>query len=98
LTGEDVPGYYPGTLTGKEEMMSERTWNRALPMGQCWCGCGVEVPARSFFAIGHDRRAESMLATLRYGSLADMLAAHGYGPGAKSLYDEYQAEGAGRAR
>lgn len=78
--------------------MNEQTRNRALPKGECWCGCGAQVPARSFFSSGHDRRAESMLATLRYGSLADMLAAHGYGPGAKSLYEEYQREGVKRAR
>jgi hypothetical protein len=71
--------------------MKQRTWERVLPMGECWCGCGTEVSARSFFSAGHDRRAESMLAALEYGSLADMLAAHGYGPGRKSLHHEYQA-------
>jgi hypothetical protein len=60
-------------------------------MGVCWCGCGTEVATRSFFSAGHDRKAESMLAALQYGSLADMLAAHGYGPGRVSLHDEYQA-------
>jgi hypothetical protein len=73
--------------------MKDRTWERALPMGECWCGCGIEVAARSFFYRGHDRKAESMLASLQYGSLADMLAAHGYGPGRASLHDEYQARG-----
>jgi hypothetical protein len=81
-----------------EAGMSERTWDRALPMGVCWCGCGAEVPARSFFFQGHDRKAEGMLAKLRYGSLADMLAAHGYRPGGKSLHEEYQREGARHAR
>ena len=71
--------------------MKHRTWERVLPMGECWCGCGTEVAARSFFSAGHDRRAESMLAALQYGSLADMLAAHGYGPGRTSLHDEYHA-------
>ena len=56
------------------------TWPRPLPAGVCWCGCGAEVPARSFFQQGHDRRAEAMLKTIHYGSVADMLAAHGYGP------------------
>jgi hypothetical protein len=56
------------------------TWPRPLPMGVCWCGCGTEVPARSFFHRGHDRKAEGMLKTLHYGSVADLLAAHGYGP------------------
>jgi hypothetical protein len=32
-----------------------------------------------------------MLAALEYGSLADMLAAHGYGAGRTSLHDAYQA-------
>ena len=73
--------------------MRQRTWERVLPMGECWCGCGTEVSVRSFFAAGHDRRAESMLAALEYGSLADMLAAHGYGPGRTSLYDAFQAHG-----
>jgi hypothetical protein len=32
-----------------------------------------------------------MLASLQYGYLADMLAAHGYGPGRTSLHDECEA-------
>lgn len=62
-------------------------WPRPLPAGVCWCGCGAVVPARSFFRSGHDRRAEAMLKTIHYGSVADMLAAHGYGPGATNLQE-----------
>ena len=63
--------------------MAERTWPRPLPSGECWCGCGTEVPVRSFFVPGHDRKAESKVIQSEYGSVADFLAAHGYGPGGK---------------
>jgi hypothetical protein len=42
------------------------------------------VPVRSFFVSGHDKVAESAVIMAEYGSVADFLAAHGYGPGAKS--------------
>jgi hypothetical protein len=71
--------------------MSDATSStRPLPMGVCWCGCGADVPARSFFDRGHDRKAEAMLIALHYdGSVAAMLAAHGYGPGRTSLHDAF---------
>ena len=61
----------------------EKRWARPLPSGECWCGCGQETPARSFFISGHDRRAESFVIRTEYGAVADFLAAHGYGPGGK---------------
>ena len=63
--------------------MPDRTWPRPLPSGECWCGCGTEVPARSFFVSGHDKVAESKVIVAEYGSVADFLAAHGYGPGGR---------------
>jgi hypothetical protein len=78
--------------------MPETTWARPLPMGVCWCGCGNEVPSRSFFDRGHDRKAEAMLVAVHYeGSVAAMLAAYGYGPGQTSLHDTF-VERKGRPR
>ncbi len=59
-------------------------WLRPLPQGVCWCGCGTEVPARSFFVPGHDKVAESKVIRAEYGTVADFLAAHGFGPGGKN--------------
>ena len=61
-------------------MKKQREWRRPLPTGECWCGCGAETPARSFFVPGHDRRAESTVIQNEYGSVADFLVAHGYDP------------------
>jgi hypothetical protein len=65
-------------------VLKKRTWPRPLPKGECWCGCGAETPTRSLFLAGHDRIAESRVIRAEYGSVADFLAAHGYGPGGKS--------------
>lgn len=54
-------------------MKAERT-------GLCWCGCGEEVAPGRHFVANHDRKAEAALVKLEYGSIADMLAHHGYGP------------------
>ena len=59
--------------------------SRGLGPGAADGGVLVWMWHRSFSAIvllhlGHDRKAESMLAKLRYGSLAEHgLAAHGWG-------------------
>ena len=64
--------------------MSSSTWPRPLPTGSCWCGCGAIVSTRSFFVSGHDKTAESKVILAEYRSVADFLAAHGYGPGGRS--------------
>jgi hypothetical protein len=62
---------------------------RLLPTGECWCGCGSEVGLGSFFAQGHDKRAEGLLIKLHYGSVAGFLSEHGYQqPGGKNLMRE----------
>ncbi|MGW2116033.1 hypothetical protein [Streptomyces zhihengii] len=54
---------------------------RLIPTGTCWCGCGTDVGLGKFFAVGHDKRAESALIALEYeGSVPHFLHAHGYGP------------------
>ena len=73
--------------------MTDRTAARALPRGECWCGCGESVPARSFFVSGHDRRAEGMFIRMEYGSVAQMLAEHGYGPDGRNLREEFARRG-----
>lgn len=62
---------------------------RLLPTGECWCGCGKTVGLGSFFAQGHDKRAEGMLILLEYGGVAEFLNRHGYGSDRKNLLDEY---------
>jgi hypothetical protein len=57
------------------------------PTGECWCGCGQPTSPGSFFVQTHDRKAESAVIKAEYGSIADFLAAHGYGPGAKKAKD-----------
>ena len=73
--------------------MAIRGSQRAQPSGECWCGCGERVPAGSFWVLSHDRKGEGMLVRLEYGSIADMLAAHGYGPNGRNLRDEFETRG-----
>lgn len=56
--------------------------------GECWCGCGESTG--SLFAPGHDKFAESALIKLEYGSVAQFLADHGYGPGGRNLRSEIE--------
>jgi hypothetical protein len=64
--------------------MSHTPRKRALPSGDCWCGCGIETRVTSFFAPGHDKIAEAGVILAEYGSVPEFLLAHGYGPGGKS--------------
>jgi hypothetical protein len=60
---------------------------RALPQGVCYCGCGTPVGPNKFFVPTHDRIAEANLLAAEYdGSIANLIVAHGYGPGRKSLF------------
>jgi hypothetical protein len=54
---------------------------RLIPDGQCWCGCGAEVPLGKFFAPGHDRRAIQRVIVAEYGSAVQFLVRSGYAPG-----------------
>ena len=53
---------------------------QAEPNGKCWCGCGGSTKTGRFFVPTHDRKAEAALVKVEYGNIANMLAAHGYGP------------------
>lgn len=53
---------------------------KARPTGSCWCGCGEKTAKGKLFVAYHDRKAEGALVKLGYGSIADMLARHGFGP------------------
>jgi hypothetical protein len=62
------------------------------PTGKCFCGCDAITKDGSFFLAGHDKKAESMLTKLKYGtenSVALRLVYEGYGPGLKNLLAEY---------
>ena len=63
--------------------------DRLIPDGKCWCGCGGDATIGKFFLPTHDRKAESMVIKMHYGSIAHFLNALGYGPGGKNLSDEY---------
>jgi hypothetical protein len=66
---------------GRKVRMSEQRKPRLLPTGECWCGCGAELPVGSFFAAGHDKRAEARVIAEQYENIPGFLAAHGYAPG-----------------
>jgi hypothetical protein len=53
-------------------------------MGHCWCECGEETPTGSLVLAGRGGIAESHVIRAEHGSVADFLAAHGYGPGGKN--------------
>lgn len=53
---------------------------RVYPTGKCWCGCGEATERTSFFIPGHDKRAEAKVVKEVYGSVVELLVAHGYGP------------------
>lgn len=58
---------------------------RLVPTGECWCGC--DEPTKepgNFFLPGHDKLAESAVINVEYGSVAQFLVAHGFGPGGRN--------------
>jgi hypothetical protein len=60
------------------------------PSGECWCGCGEPTSRKAFFTSSHDRKAESMLIRMHFGTIAGLLAAHAYGPGRRNLREEFE--------
>lgn len=63
---------------------------RLLPTGDCWCGCGAETSTGNFFVPGHDKFAEAAVIKLRYGSVAEFLVEHGFGPASSSCRAEME--------
>lgn len=63
---------------------------RLLPTGECWCGCGAEVPIGSFFKPGHDKRAEAAVIKVKYGSIARFLDENGFGPDGRNAMQEWE--------
>ena len=53
---------------------------RIFPTGKCFCACGETTEGTSYFVPGHDKRAEAKVVKEAYGSVVELLAAHGYGP------------------
>jgi len=58
---------------------------------ECWCGCGTLVKGKRCFASGHDRKAESTVIKLKYGSVAKFVADHGFGPDGENLMEALAA-------
>lgn len=52
---------------------------KLIPTGDCWCGCGLRASRGAFFAPGHDKRAESAVIKVEYGTVPDFLEKHGFG-------------------
>jgi hypothetical protein len=50
---------------------------------ECLCGCGDLASPGKQWVRGHDRKAESAVVLREYGSIAEFLTRHGYGPGRK---------------
>lgn len=42
----------------------------------------------AFFVSGHDKRAEAAVVKTVYGSVPELLDAHGFGPGGKNASEE----------
>jgi len=64
--------------------------------GDCWCGCEDATTPGNFFSPGHDKVAESAVINLKYGSVAEFLVEHGFGPGGKTPrleLDEWRRRG-----
>jgi hypothetical protein len=73
--------------------MARRDLPRLIPTGNCWCGCGQQASIGAFWARGHDKLAEAALLAAEYGgSVAQLLHAHGFGPG-RSVLDEAAKSG-----
>ena len=53
-------------------------------------GCDARASFRAFFSPGHDKTAESAVVKCEYGTVPDLLVAHGYGPGGKNPQAELQ--------
>lgn len=74
---------------------------RLLPTGECWCGCGQQTrEPGNFFVPGHDKLAEAAVINIEYGSVAQFLVAHDYGPHGKNPREELEKwrDGGGTVR
>jgi hypothetical protein len=65
---------------------------RLIPTGECWCGCGKEVPVGAFFSPGHDKTAESRVIREVFGDVATFVAAFGYAPDGSRPVDARYAD------
>jgi len=71
------------------DAMRDRS-GRLIPTGECWCGCETPTAAGNFFAPGHDKYAESAVINLKFGSVAEFLVDHGFGPGGRNARVELE--------
>ena len=67
------------------------------PAGFCFCGCGAKTSPGAFFKVTHDRKAETMLIKMKFGSIADFIHESGYGPHGRNLNDDFK-EWVGKGR
>lgn len=79
-TQEHMLGIMPSMLTKDEG----RRRKRLIPTGDCWCGCGQETELGKFFRSGHDKVAEAAVIQVEYGTVAEFLSKHGFGPGRRN--------------
>ena len=71
---------------------------RLIPTGECWCGCEEVTTPGNYFSSGHDKFAEAAVINLEYGSVAELLIRHGFGPGGRNALAELTAWRAGGGR
>lgn len=57
--------------------------------GQCWCGCGGAT--KEWFVPGHDSEAVWHVIRTKYGTTAQFLAHHGFGPDGKNIRAQLDA-------
>lgn len=68
-------------------------WDRLMPTGECWCGCGGETSIGAFFLTGHDKTAESRVIAECYGNVANFVSAHGYAPNGRFWSRAFKGDG-----
>ena len=57
--------------------------------GKCYCGCGEPANKDKHFRSNHDSTALAKFLHIHYGSIAALLAEHGYGPSGVSLFERH---------
>jgi|SRR5579859_1543588 len=72
----DKPSY-PPFRSYAYDMTSRKTYPKAYPNGQCYCGCGAVLQDRTAFWVrGHDAEAAHRVIREQYGNVADFVQAH----------------------